>query len=239
MKSFLTADWRYLAMMNFVVEPKILEPLVPPGTELDFYNRQTFLSIVGFLFLDTRLLGLPIPFYRDFEEVNLRFYVRRKVAGEWRRGVAFVRELVPRQAIAIVARAFYGEPSAALPMRHDIVHRDGQLQVKYEWRRRKKWERIAVESTGEPQATPAGSREEFITERYWGYTALPSRMSEYRVEHPRWKLWPATSASFDADVAALYGAQFVETLAAAPASAFIAEGSHVEVRRRASEFASE
>src|SRR5712692_93990 len=95
-RPFLTANWRYLAMLNFVVDPKIVAPLVPPGTELDFENGETFLSVVGFLFLDTRLLGLPIPLHRDFEEVNLRFYVRKKSADTWRRGVVFVRELVPR-----------------------------------------------------------------------------------------------------------------------------------------------
>src|SRR5439155_1075706 len=116
-------------MLNFVVDPKIVAPLVPPGTEIDFENGETFLSMVGFLFLDTRLLGLPIPLHRDFEEVNLRFYVRKKSADTWRRGVVFVRELVPRRAIALVARAFYGEKYLALPMKHEIEHVDPKLKV--------------------------------------------------------------------------------------------------------------
>src|ERR1041384_627848 len=127
MRPFLTANWRYLAMMNFVVDPKIVEPLVPAGTELDFHEGQTFVSVVGFLFLDTVVLGLPIPRYRDFEEVNLRFYVRRKNLDDWRHGVAFVRELVPRQAIAIIAKTFYGEPYLALPMRHMVEHKEGRV----------------------------------------------------------------------------------------------------------------
>src|ERR1700731_1163281 len=114
-------------MLNFPAVPKSVPPPVPPGTEIDFENGETFLSVVGFLFLDTRVLGLPIPLHRDFEEVNLRFYVRRKNVDDWRRGVAFVRELVPRQAIAVVARTFYGEPYSALPMRHSLEHRDGRL----------------------------------------------------------------------------------------------------------------
>ena len=126
MRPFLTANWRYLAMLNFAVDPKILQPLVPTETELDFHEEKTFVSVVGFLFLDTRIIGLPIPLHRDFEEVNLRFYVRRKSANEWRRGVVFVRELVPRRAIALVARTFYGEPYLALPMRHALEHKDGR-----------------------------------------------------------------------------------------------------------------
>ncbi len=58
MKPFLTANWRYLAMLNYVVDPALIEPLVPVGTEIDCENGETFVSIVGFLFLDTRLLGL-------------------------------------------------------------------------------------------------------------------------------------------------------------------------------------
>ena len=235
LKPFLTANWRYLAMLNFVADPKILELLIPSDTELDFYEGQTFLSVVGFLFLDTRVIGIPIPLHRDFEEVNLRFYVRRKSADGWRRGVAFVRELVPRQAIAIVARAFYGEPYSALPMRHFLEHKEGRVFAEYQWRRGKRWETLAMTGSGEPQGAAQGSLEEFITEHYWGYTARRSGSSEYRVEHPRWRLWPAETTKFEADVATLYGASFVEALSASARSAFIAEGSHVEVQRRTRE----
>src|SRR5436309_5347162 len=134
-------------MLNYVVDPGLLTPLVPVGTEIDFENGETFLSVVGFLFLDTRLLGLPIPLHRDFEEVNLRFYVRKKSADTWRRGVVFVRELVPRRAIAIVARAFYGEPYTALPMRHTIVDDGARVSAVYSWRRGTKWESLSANGT--------------------------------------------------------------------------------------------
>jgi uncharacterized protein YqjF (DUF2071 family) len=232
LKPFLTANWRYLAMLNFVVDPKILEPLVPTETELDFHDGKTFVSVVGFLFLDTRVIGLPIPLHRDFEEVNLRFYVRRKSANEWRRGVVFVRELVPRRAIALVARTFYGEPYLALPMQHAIEHKDGRVSAEYQWRRGRRWETLAMTASGEPQSAAHGSHEEFITEHYWGYTARRDGCSEYRVEHPRWRLWTAETTKFEADVATLYGSQFVETLAAPAVSGFIADGSPIQVHQR-------
>jgi uncharacterized protein YqjF (DUF2071 family) len=232
MRPFLTANWRYLAMLNFAVDHKILEPLLPIGTELDFHGGQTFVSVVGFLFLDTRVVGVPIPLHRDFEEVNLRFYVRRKTAEEWRRGVVFVRELVPRRAIALIARTFYGEPYIALPMRHALEHKEGRVFVEYQWRRVRRWETLAMTATGDPQNAEPGSHEEFITEHYWGYTARRGTCSEYRVEHPRWRLWKAATTRFDADVATLYGPQFVDALAAPPVSGFIAEGSPIQVHRR-------
>jgi len=229
---FLTANWRYLAILNFVVDPAIIAPLVPPGTELDYENGGTFVSVVGFLFLDTRLLGLSIPLHRDFEEVNLRFYVRKKSADTWRRGVVFVREMVPRRAIALVARAFYGERYLALAMKHDIEHFDLKLNVEYSWRRGRNWESLKMSASGESQSIPAGSHAEFITEHYWGYTGIRAGCSEYRVEHPRWKVWNADKFDLHADIAALYGDRFAETLSAPPCSAFIADGSPIKIFKR-------
>lgn len=231
-RPFLTAEWRHLAMLNFVADPKLLEPLLPAGTELDFHDGETFVSVVGFMFLNTRVIGLPIPLHRNFEEVNLRFYVRRQTAEGWRRGVAFIRELVPRRAIAFIARAFYDEPYLAVPMRHSIAHGPQQFSLQYQWWRSGRWETLGMTAERAPRDSATGSHEEFITEHYWGYTKRPDATSEYGVEHERWRLQSASAWDFDADVPSLYGPQFAETLAAQPASTFIAEGSPVTVRRK-------
>src|SRR6266480_7134269 len=219
-------------MLNYVVDPRLIAPLVPAETEIDFKNGETFLSLVGLLFHDTHLLGFPIPLHRDFEEVNLRFYVRRKSADTWRRGVVFIREIVPRRAIALVARTFYGENYVAVPMKHEIEDLNGNVKVEYSWRRHRKWESLKMNAAGEPQPIPAGSHAEFITEHYWGYTGSRSGCSEYRVEHPRWKVWNADRFELHADIATLYGDQFAETLNAPPCSAFIADGSPIEIFKR-------
>ncbi len=112
---FLTARWLYLAMLDFRVDPAILAPHVPVGTEIDFHNGETYLSVIGFQFHHTLAMGSPIPRHRNFEEVNLRFYVRKKFGDTWHRDVVFIRELVPKIAIAVTARVFYGEPYHALP----------------------------------------------------------------------------------------------------------------------------
>jgi hypothetical protein len=139
---------------------------------------------------------------------------------------------VPRPAIAIVARTFYGENYVALPMKHQIDHVDLKLSVEYSWRRGRKWESLKITASGEPQTIPAASHPEFITEHYWGYTSVRGGCGEYRVEHPRWKAWHAESFEFKADVAMLYGEQFAESLSAAPRSAFIADGSPIQVLLR-------
>jgi uncharacterized protein YqjF (DUF2071 family) len=231
-KPFLTANWRYLAMLNYVIDPAILAPLVPPDTEIDRDNGETFVSIVGFLFLDTRLHELPLPLHRDFEQANLRFYVRRKSADTWRRGVVLIRNLVPRHAIASVVPAFQGERFVQLPMKHEIEHRDARLKVAYSWRRGRKWESICLTASGEPQSIPGGSHAEFITEHHWGYTCVGNGCREYRIKHPRWKIWEAEPHALQVDVGALYEERFAETLSAAPRSAFIAEGSPIEILRR-------
>lgn len=233
--AFLSAFWRYLVMLNYEIDPSILAPLVPPGVELDSWGGRTFASLVGFLFLDTRLLGAPIPFHRDFEEVNLRFYVRRRdPAGGWRRGVVFVKEIVPRPAIAWTARLVYGEKYISLPMRHQIVASEGQtpLAVEYGWRYRGAWQRLGLQPVGAAAPIAPGSEEEFITEHYWGYSLRRGgRTMEYQVEHPRWQVWQAGARWLDCDVAALYGQQYAESLAAPPSSAFLVDGSAVTLRQ--------
>jgi uncharacterized protein YqjF (DUF2071 family) len=231
--AFLTAEWRYLAMLNFSIDPAALQPFVPTGTELDDYRGVTYVSVVGFRFLSTRVFGIRFPLHRDFEEVNLRFYVRRRTPEGWRRGVVFVRELVPRRAIAWIARSFYGEPYSALPMRHSIEVEDAQITVQYAWKRADCWESLSVVAPGPPRNIESGSEEEFLTEHYWGYTSRGVECSEYQVEHPRWQVWRGIKAKLDADVSALYGDRFVESLSRHPTSAFIADGSTVTVRSKA------
>ena len=231
---FLTATWRALAMLNYEVDPAVLMPWVPAGTELDSWSGRTFVSMVGFRFMDTRVYRIAVPFHVSFEEVNLRFYVRRAAADGSRRGVVFVREIVPRRAIAWLARATYAERYVAMPMRHDVVlPSDGDTgRAVYAWRWRGAWQRLGVEVKGVPRLPAAGSEEEFITEHYWGYARRPDGTTiEYRVEHPQWRVWTATSASLACDATALYGPELGAALGGTPSSAFLAEGSAVVVRR--------
>ena len=229
---FLTAEWQHLAMLNYEVDPGLLLPFVPAGTELDRWNGKVFASLVGFRFLKTRLLGLlPIPMHSNFEEVNLRFYVRRQVGSEVRRGVGFIRELVPRRAIAFVARTFYKENYVALRMAHEIRScGDHRLRVAYRWRNGNGWSEMNLETAGNSELPGEGSMEQFITEHYWGYSAQPGGDSlEYRVTHPSWRVWQVGRSAFEGDAERLYGKEIAAVLHGKPQSAFLAEGSAVAV----------
>lgn len=193
---FLTAQWRHLAMLNYAIDPALLAPYVPPGTELDSWRGTTYVSVVGFMFLRTRVLGLAIPFHCNFPEVNLRFYVRRPGrpgephvdADGHKRGVVFIKEIVPRAAIAAVARLVYGEAYVALPMRRRLaLVEDGARvhgRVGYEWRLGDHWHGLDLDIDGAPAPLAPGFEAEFITEHYWGYASGSGRTLEYRVEHP-------------------------------------------------------
>ena len=211
-------------MLNYEVDAKLLAPYVPRGVEVDFWEGRTYVSLVGFLFLNTRVLGVPVPFHRNFEEVNLRFYVRR---GD-RRGVVFIKEIVPRTAIAWVARIVYREDYVCLPMRLRIE----DAGVEYGWRHRGRWSRIIAPTIGAPRSLDPGSHEEFIAEHYWGYTKRSQDATEeYRVEHPRWLIRASDSAEFECSVSGVYPDEFGFLSTRPPESAFVAEGSAVTVSR--------
>jgi uncharacterized protein YqjF (DUF2071 family) len=232
-RPFLTAEWRYLVMLNYDVDPRTLDPLVPAGTELDPWQGRTLASVVGFKFSNTRVLGAAIPFHRHFDEVNLRFYVRRLLpSGEVRRGVAFVRELVPRTAIALLARLAYNEPYRAVAMRSAVPATPVEMpgQVTYEWRTDARWQRLAATAVGAPAVPAPTSEAAFVTEHHWGYTRQRDGSTvEYEVAHPAWRVWEAARPVLDADLARLYGESFAPALSTSPTSALIAEGSPVIV----------
>jgi uncharacterized protein YqjF (DUF2071 family) len=230
---FLTAEWRHLVMLNYTIDPAVLRPLVPAGTELDAWKNEAIVSIVGFLFLDTRILGLRVPLHGSFEEVNLRFYVRRAGEDGWRTGVVFVKELVPRPAVAWMARWLFHENYETASMSHSIDPRDGVggRRVTYSWKRRGE-HHISMLVEGGSQPVVPGSREEFLSERHWGYTRQRDGGTlEYRVEHPEWRIWRATESRLECDVRATYGPEFVCPLSGEPSSAFLADGSAVSVSR--------
>jgi len=232
-KVFLTAEWRDLVMLNYEVDPCLLEKYVPRGTVLDSFAGKTYVSLVGFRFCRTKLFGsLAVPFHSDFDEVNLRFYVRRKEGVEDRRGVVFIAEIVPKQAVATLARLVYGENYKCLPMKHEVCSDERARTAEYQWRVKGQWCRLTAQATGAPELLRDGSLEQFIAEHYWGYSSQRGGGTiEYHVAHVPWPVWKSTTAGFEGDASRLYGAQLCQVLRGHPSSAFIADGSPVTVFR--------
>ena len=230
-RPFLTAQWRNLLMLTYAVDPKVLIDRVPAGTTLDQWRGQALVSVVGFQFLDTKVLGAPIPFHQDFEEVNLRFYVRRSASGETRQGIVFVREMVPRPFVGGMARLLYREPYHIVSMRSK-VNPGPPPDVDYQWNATGKWCSLAATAEGQASELVPGSLDEFITVRHWGYNGEPGKETlEYRVDHPRWRIWHVDSTRVAYEGESLCGHELAPYLKN-PISAILAEGSAVTVHWR-------
>ena len=228
-KSFLSAKWINLFMANFVVDKSILEKYRPAHTEIDSWKGQYLVSVVGFLFKDTRVMGISFPFHKDFEEVNLRFYVRRKENNEWKRGVVFIKEIVPKGLITFVANTLYGENYETRKMSHSFSL-DSKLSIEYKWKVNNEWNFIKAIAEKENKPLVAGSEEEFITEHYWGYAKIDANTtSEYEVRHPSWNIHRVEQFQINCNAKALYGEEFESPLNAEPVSVFLAEGSAISV----------
>ncbi len=238
MSTFLAAEWRKLIMAQYEVAPEALTPYLPSGLELDLFEGRCFVSLVGFLFDHVRLKGIPVPGHTSFEEINLRFYVKRPNTPEGlpRRGVVFIREFVPRSAITWVARAFYEEPYSTMPTQHHIRTNDHTLFVEYGWKHHNRWQSVGVEAELTSQPMLPDSIEEFITEHYWGYTRRKDgSTSEYAVAHPRWQFYPIKRFDIDADFGELYGSLMAGMNPKLPAHVLLAEGGSVRVESHSGE----
>ncbi|GAB4342526.1 MAG: DUF2071 domain-containing protein [Flammeovirgaceae bacterium] len=229
--TFLTAEWRKLLMANYVVSPDLFKPHVPNNTELDFWNERCYVSLVGFLFKNTRLKGIKIPFHSTFEEVNLRFYVKYKDGLNWKRGVVFIKEIVPKPMLSFVANIIYGEHYETLPMKHSWNFKEHYQEIKYEWKKRNNWNHIWAKAEKQENPLKKDTEEEFITEHYWGYTKINHlKTSEYEVSHPSWVTYKIIDYHIEVDFSMVYGENFGFLNHQKPISIFLAEGSEIVVK---------
>ncbi|MBC5835950.1 DUF2071 domain-containing protein [Flavobacterium sp. F372] len=231
--SFLTAKWTNLALINYKIDAKILEKYVPNGTELDFWDNKCYISLVGFMFEDVKLLGLKIPLHTNFEEVNLRFYVKRFEEGKWKRGVVFIKEIVPKLALKIVANTVFKENYETLPMKHKMIENENTFNFTYEWKKEQKWHSIALETEKKLIKIEENSEAQFITEHYFGYTKVNhTKTFEYEVKHPIWKQYNVLNSKIDVDFKATYGDEFAFMKDLIPTSIILAKGSKVSVENK-------
>ncbi len=230
--SFLRAEWRKLIMINYKVDPELLKPYVPKGTELDFFQGNCYVSLIGFMFKNTKLLGVKIPFHTNFEEVNLRFYVKRKDKDTWKRGVVFIKEIVPKPAITFVANTIYNENYQTLPMKHSWEIEEDKITVDYQWKTNTEWNKISVLADNKMKDMDPNSEIEFIAEHYWGYAKNGLKATEYEVTHPSWKYYPVRESNMDVNFEETYGSEFKLLQKLEPDSIFLLEGSEISVENK-------
>jgi uncharacterized protein len=229
-KKFLTAEWNNLIMANYNIDPKILAPYLPAKTELDFYNGECYVSLIGFMFEQTKMLGIKVPFHLNFEEVNLRFYVRVKDGDIWKRGAVFIKEIVPKPAITFVANTLYREKYVTLPMKHYYSEIGEEVQLGYHWKYKGIWNKLEAVTEKKHAPMVAGSKEEFIAEHYWGYSKYNNSTTfEYAVQHPSWEIHTVKNCNIVCDFEKLYGTQFAFLNAVKLDSVFMAKGSPIAI----------
>lgn len=230
MAIFLKANWENIIMANYEIAPEILDPFLPKGVHLDLFDGKCYVSLVGFMFKKTKIFNIPIPFFGTFEEVNLRFYVYRKIGNEIRRGVVFIDETVPFPIVAWMANKLYKEHYTVVPTKHQIDNEGIHQKIKFEWKANKKWNSIYVENSKDSKKITDGSFEQFIYEHYYGYTKIDAdKTEEYKLQHPSWNTHKVLDYKIDCDFEAMYGKAFSVLNTKKPEAVFIAKGSSVKV----------
>lgn len=236
-ETFLSARWENLIMANYEVSPELLTPYLPQGVELDLFHNKTYVSLVGFMFKKIRLFNIPIPLLGTFEEINLRFYVKRVEGNMVKRGVVFINETVPYQLVAWLANKLYKEHYTAIPTKNSFEQEGLTKEIRYEWKISEAWNHIEVNTAVNNEKILPESIEEFIFEHYYGYTKINDQSSqEYQVTHPRWLVNKVMDYSIHCNFKSMYGDDFSFLSDHQPDSVIFAQGSPVTIQWKRTSF---
>lgn len=231
--SLLTCEWRKLAFANYIVPPEILEKYLPAHTKLDYHNGNCFVSLVGFQFEDVKIAGVKVPFHTHFEEINLRFYVKRFDGTEWRKGTVFISEIADKAALSTLANAVFHENYQTLPTRQRIKEDKDSLSVRYELEYEDEWQHFQVKSNTLATPVVKDSEADFLIHRFWGYGIHnEDETNEYKISHPDWPIYSVEEYSIAIDFSRVFGSEFNILSSATPHSVILAEGSPVSAEDR-------
>lgn len=229
---FLKGEWRNLIMINYQIDPEVLGAYLPPHTELDTFNGKHYVSLVGFLFKDSKVKGVIVPYQRTFEEINLRFYVRHLSAdGIWKHGVVHIKEITTKKLKALVANKIFGENFEACDTRHLWSNpTEDKVSVEYMWKRTTDWDWIAITATGVSYFPKQKTEEQFITERDRVYNKGKKNITtEYNVEHTSWRIHKVHYSDINCNFEKNFGKDFACLNKTKPSSVFLADGSPITV----------
>jgi uncharacterized protein len=231
MENLLTCEWRKVAFANYIVPPEVVKKYLPAHTKLDFYNGNCFMSLVGFKFKNVAIAGVKVPHYSDFEEINLRFYVKRFDGSKWRKGTVFISQIVNKSALGIFANILVRENYQVLPTSCKTLEGENALDVKYSWTYKKEEQHLRVKSDRVASPFTAHSESAFILDRFYGYGKIDEKTSnEYGIAHSSWHTYTVNEYSIHVDFARQFGAEFSMLSSMTPHSVLLTEGSKVEIK---------
>lgn len=230
MLKFLTANWQNIIMANYEVPPEVLMKYLPKGIELDLFENKAFVSLVGFMFSNTRIFKIPIPKLGTFEEINLRFYVKQKIGNKTYKGVVFINESIPYKLVAWIANKLYKEHYVTMPTKHQWELNESNKKISYQWLKNKKWNSMQVHATNQAQNMIPGSFEHFIFEHYLGFTKVNESITEkYAIFHPSWLINEVTNSTISCNFEDNYGNDFAFLNEQKPSAVFLTEGSDISI----------
>ncbi len=177
--------WHDLLFLHWPVSVGVLRDRVPRQVEIDQFDGTAWLGIVAFWMDGIRLRYLPaLPGASNFAELNVRTYVRHRGQS----GVYFMSLDAPHRLLSWIARRWYrlAYVAARVTVKKDTGRidfhstRDDPINTEF---------RARYRAIGTPQESPAGSLEEWLTERYRLYAADPSgRLWKAEIAHTPWPL---------------------------------------------------
>jgi hypothetical protein len=230
----MTARFADIVALNFQIDPKILEPFVPRGVELDFYEGETYVSLVALVLRRVRVWGIPIHVVGGFGEFNLRYYVRRKSGEQLSSGACFLKDYVSSSTAAWILGSAFKASFNRIKMVYEnegFGSKDPQVvpRVDYRWKVGDHWNRIRVVARKRIERKGPGTKVGFILEHSSKFSSRGGCTYEYKVQQPSWTIWDAAQATFTCDVKKLFGAEFEKPLSRRPVSVFVAGGSDVTI----------
>ncbi len=210
MKLLLVADWNYMFVRSFLVEPKLLQDKLNPLLDLTLFNGKALVQIVGRAIENTKIKGLAISPIKFFD-----FNLQVKVKKDEKDGFILVKQIVPKYCVAnFISRLFYAK-AETLPMEEKkIIENDKMIIQQSIWKDKELSEiQIVAEANPTPIESPFGnSRNKFVFSEENGF-------QEFSIETEHWNSFNIEKSTFNLNHEKLYGkeweflkdAEFLET----------------------------
>jgi uncharacterized protein YqjF (DUF2071 family) len=176
-------SWRSLTFLHWAYDPDVVQPLLPPGLEVDTWDGKAWVAITPFVMTGFRLPFMPpLPVVSTFPETNVRTYAR---GPDGQDGLVFLSLEVDSLPTFVGARATYWVPYQWARMQVD----EGE-PVRYVSRRRNGdvGHDIVVRPGERYGDGELGEFDHWLTGRWRAFTRIGGKLAVVAVQHERWPL---------------------------------------------------